>query len=82
MASRTQVLALYRSLLREATHIDNYNFRLHALRKVKGEFRESTALSGADIGSKFAGGREQLESLRRQRIVSQLYPEGSNIMES
>lgn len=82
MVARTQVLGLYRRLLREASHIDNYNFRSHAMRKVRVEFRQNSGLSGVALEQKFGWGTEQLEVIRRQRVVSQLYPEGANISES
>lgn len=82
MVARTQVLGLYRRLLKEASHIDNYNFRSHAMRKIKVEFRQNSSLSGPSLEQKFKWGTEQLELVRRQRVVSQLYPEGSTIMES
>ena len=81
MVGRTQVLSLYRSMLREARNIDNYNFRSHAVRKIMVEFRDNRALSGNNLEQKFSWGGEQLEILKRQSIISQLYPEGSTIME-
>ncbi|MCJ8728941.1 hypothetical protein PDJAM_G00010310 [Pangasius djambal] len=39
--SRTQVLTLYRMLLRESKKIPSYNYRTYALRRVRDAFREN-----------------------------------------
>ncbi|KAK3551016.1 hypothetical protein QTP70_011429 [Hemibagrus guttatus] len=39
--SRTQVLSLYRMLLRESNKVPSYNYRTYALRRVRDAFREN-----------------------------------------
>uniref|UniRef100_A0A8C9TF21 LYR motif containing 4 n=1 Tax=Scleropages formosus TaxID=113540 RepID=A0A8C9TF21_SCLFO len=40
-SSRSQVLSLYRMLLRESKKFPSYNYRTYALRRVKDAFREN-----------------------------------------
>lgn len=79
---RSDVLGLYRSLLREAQKFNNYNFRNHAIRKTKWEFRHSRNLAGSMIQEKYIYGKSQLEVLKRQVILGKLYPEDQSIVET
>jgi hypothetical protein len=79
---QTQVLGLYRTLLKEARKFNNYNFRNHAIRKTKWEFKHNKNLSDVKkIQDKYIYGKQQLDILKRQVILGQLYPEGQSIME-
>jgi hypothetical protein len=62
--------------------MDNYNFRAHAMRKISVEFHQSRALAGEALEQKFVHGSEQLQVIRRQRIISELFPEGTSIMQN
>ena len=44
MAARS----LFRTMLREAAQVDQYNFRNYAIRRVREDFRRNAALAGAD----------------------------------
>ena len=46
MTSPAAPLALFRALLREAKHMNDYNFRSYAIRRVKLGFRENQQLQG------------------------------------
>lgn len=81
MTTRSHALALYRSLLRNANKINNYNFRLHALRRTKSHFQESRHLSQEEANIKYAWGLEQLKLLERQKILGTLYPDVANVIE-
>lgn len=83
MASpRAQALGLFRSLLRESKRISNYNFRNHALRRVREEFRASASLeTPEDVASRLAFGEEQLQLVRRQATISQLYPQEKHVLD-
>lgn len=78
MAARS----LFRTMLREATGVDQYNFRNYAIRRVREDFRRNTALAGADAAVALDAGKEALELLRRQRVVGQLYPAAPSVMDS
>ena len=43
MAARS----LFRTMLREAAQVDQYNFRYYAIRRVREDFRRNAALSGS-----------------------------------
>lgn len=74
-------LSLYRSLLRQAKSMKDYNFRMYAQRRVKAGFSKNLHLRGEDISAAIASGIEQLEVLKRQAALSQLYPSARSVME-
>ncbi len=79
--SRTQSITLFRSLLREAGKMANYNFREHARRRVSGAFREFQCANVDVAKEQYAFGVAQLEILKRQSIISRLYPEAESVTE-
>jgi len=81
--SAQQTVHLYRSLLREARCISNYNFRNHATRLTKHHFSVSKNLAGVEQQVKYDWGLEQMKSLRRIRTLGDMYPESApNIMDA
>lgn len=82
MQTRMQVLSLYRHMLRQATKMTNYNFRAHALRRIGFEFHSNKNLPEQKIEDKVVFARSQLDLLRRQSALSNLYPERGSIMET
>lgn len=80
--SRFQVLSLLRSLLRQAGRINNYNFREHAHRRVLGAFRENkNIVEDSKLIEQYQDGLKQLDVVRRQAIISSLYPEDESVIE-
>jgi hypothetical protein len=83
MVNRQQVLSLYRELIRKSKGFENYNFRSHALRKTRWEFKKNKSLqSSQQIYGKYEFGRKQLEILNRQITIGKLYPEEASVMEN
>ena len=79
----TEVLGLYRSLLRAGSGFTNYNFRDYALRSVRDRFRANLGLSDGDaISAALHEARTHLQLVKRQTAVSQLFPQGKHAMES
>ena len=78
MAARS----LFRTMLREAAQVDQYNFRNYAIRRVREDFRRNAALSSSEATTALQEGRDALEVLRRQRIVGQLYPAAQSVMDA
>ena len=78
MAARS----LFRTMLREAAQVDQYNFRNYAIRRVREDFRRNAALAGAEADAALQEGKDALEVLRRQRIVGQLYPAAQSVMDA
>ncbi|VEU22075.1 DEKNAAC103064 [Brettanomyces naardenensis] len=70
-ASRQQVLRLYRNVLRASHEFEYYNFREYFLRKARRDFR---AFKGEDNTEAYNDGLKQLGILRRQSMISQMYP--------
>jgi hypothetical protein len=67
------VLGLFRSLLRHSAKISNYNFREHAKRRSREEFREGRTLDAAGTMDKFTWGMEQLQVVKRYSVLSHFY---------
>ena len=70
-----QVRCLLRSLFRYTSKITNYNFRAHAMRRVKAGFAMNRTAAGSDLIDIYAFGQKQLDIAKRQSIVSMLYPD-------
>jgi hypothetical protein len=82
VATKANILSLYRTLLRTATRLGDYNFRLFAIRRTRWGFREHKQLADeALIADKYGFGLRQLEVLKRQVVLSELYPEMATVME-
>ncbi|XP_038894896.1 LYR motif-containing protein 4 [Benincasa hispida] len=81
--SRSEVLSLFRSLLRTARQFPDYNIREYTKRRTIDAFRENQSLSDASsISSAYAGGKAQLEVAKRQALVYSLYaPKVKSIMD-
>ncbi|KAL0416153.1 UNVERIFIED_CONTAM: LYR motif-containing protein 4A [Sesamum latifolium] len=81
--TRTQVLSLFRSLLRTARQFTDYNIREYANRRVVDAFRHNRRLSDpVEADAAFADGMSQLEVARRQAVVYSHYsPSVKSVME-
>jgi len=77
----TSALYLLRSLLREAKHVNDYNFRMYAHRRVMAGFRENRYVSGAEAENAINKGLESLRLLERQRSLGEFYPTSRSVME-
>ncbi|XP_059644034.1 uncharacterized protein LOC132285823 [Cornus florida] len=81
--SRSEILYLFRSLLRTARQFPDYNIREYTKRRTIDAFRHNKDLSDpSSISAAFSDGKSQLEIARRQSIVYSLYaPKVKSIME-
>lgn len=69
-----EVTQLYRQFLRYATRFSNYNFRDWAIRRTRDGFLANKGLTDpAEIKQAISAGRSQLEVIKRQSILSQMY---------
>eukprot|EP00526_Cylindrotheca_closterium_P028004 CAMPEP_0113617686 /NCGR_PEP_ID=MMETSP0017_2-20120614/8916_1 /TAXON_ID=2856 /ORGANISM="Cylindrotheca closterium" /LENGTH=84 /DNA_ID=CAMNT_0000527105 /DNA_START=108 /DNA_END=362 /DNA_ORIENTATION=- /assembly_acc=CAM_ASM_000147 len=73
---------LYRSLLRQAKQVPDYNFRSYSIRRVKAGFRKNQHLQGEEAAAAIRDGQEQLEVLKRQVTIGKLYPSATSVMDS
>jgi hypothetical protein len=79
--SRTNVLHLYKKMLREAQQLTDYNFREHALRRIKAGFRKDSTLTDLAAMAKYAWGLGQLGVIRRSVAIGKLYPSRKKVVE-
>ncbi|KAI8790553.1 LYR motif-containing protein 4 [Biomphalaria glabrata] len=81
--TRTTVLTLYKQILREGKKVTDYNFRMYALRRTRDAFKENknvTDLEQMQLLTQKA--IKNLEMLKRQATVSQLYGSSKLVIES
>ncbi|PKU72133.1 LYR motif-containing protein 4 isoform X1 [Dendrobium catenatum] len=83
VASRAELLSLFRSLLRTASKFSDFNIREYARRRTIDGFRENRHLSDpASVAAAFADGNSQLDIARRQVLLYSLYaPNVKSVME-
>lgn len=83
MTSNAAVFSLFRALTREAKRINDYNFRSHAIRRVRKGFEINRGLQGeGSINTALEGGKQDLALLRRQASIGQMYPGDRSVMEN
>ncbi|CAH3141873.1 unnamed protein product [Porites lobata] len=74
MASRSEVLQLYRQMLRIGRSFTSYNYRMYATRRIRDAFRENRDISDPDvIKSLMKKGQDSLEMMKRQVSLGQMY---------
>ena len=72
--TKQQVLSLYREFVRNASKFSNYNFRNYFLRRSRDAFKQGKSLSTSEqVDVQFQKAREELEVLKRQSKISQMY---------
>ncbi|XP_069586811.1 LYR motif-containing protein 4 [Ranitomeya imitator] len=82
-SSRTQVLNLYKVLLRESQKFNSYNYRTYAIRRVRDAFREKKNVDDFhEIQSLIYRAKENLEVIQRQVTIGHLYTTNKLIIES
>ncbi|KAL2239573.1 LYR motif-containing protein 4 [Sesamum indicum] len=81
--TRSEVLSLFRSLLRAARDFTDYNIREYAKRRTVDAFRHNCRLSDpAEAAAAFSEGKSQLGVAKRQAVVYSLYaPRVKSVME-
>jgi len=81
--SKTQILRLYRDLLKGANTFGYYNFRQYFARKVKDSFRQHAHITDrAEVASFYQEGLEQLTIMRRQALLNAEYKLAKTVIES
>ncbi|ERM99899.1 hypothetical protein AMTRI_Chr10g650 [Amborella trichopoda] len=81
--SRTEILGLFRSLLKTARKFPDYNIREYMKRRTIDGFRQNSKLTDApSVSSAFLDANSQLEVAKRQAVVYTLYaPPIKSVME-
>lgn len=83
MPTRSEVLLLFRSLLRTARQFNDYNVREYTKRRTIDGFRQNRTLTDPEaVASAFSEGKSQLDVAKRQAVVYSLYaPQVKSIMD-
>jgi len=72
--SSSQVLSLYRSLLRQSNQFAAYNFREYFKRRTRDAFREHKGETNEEtVKGLLEKARMELQVLKRQSVISQFY---------
>ncbi|XP_017777486.1 PREDICTED: LYR motif-containing protein 4 [Nicrophorus vespilloides] len=83
MASKRQILSLYKCLLNESKKFPSYNFRNYAVRKIKDSFKANRNLSDpSQIMVKMQEAKTNLEIIRRQVMIGQMYSTDKLVIEN
>ena len=78
----SRALSLYRALLRHGARFSQNNFRQYALRRTRERFREHRAEADpARVEELLRHAEEQLAMLKRQAVISALYPLEQTVVE-
>lgn len=77
----TPAVSLFRTLLREAKQMTDYNFRSFAVRRVKAGFKTNRNLQGEEAAAALKTGEEQLAVMKRQVVIGKMYPSARSVME-
>jgi len=82
MSNRAKVISLYRQLIKESTKFTSYNFRDYAKLRIHHEFELNKQVTDpAKVQALIEKAEKDLSSLKRQVILSQLYPTGKGVIE-
>ncbi|XP_048868212.1 LYR motif-containing protein 4 isoform X2 [Brienomyrus brachyistius] len=80
--SRSQVISLYRMLMKESKKFPSYNFRTYALCRVKHGFRENQHVDNPrTLDVLLSQARESLALIKRQVTVGQMYSTQKSVVE-
>lgn len=83
MASHRKIIQLYKNLLREGKKFKSYNYREYAVRRTRDAFKEhKNEQDPKKIASLLKSAEENLDIVRRQVLVGEMYGDGKLIIES
>ncbi|XP_065151086.2 LYR motif-containing protein 4 [Paramisgurnus dabryanus] len=79
---RTQVLSLYRLLLKESKKFPSYNYRTYALRRVRDAFRENQTVEDPQVLEELLiRARDSLALIQRQVSIGKMYEIQKTVVE-
>ena len=82
VSTRTQVLSLYRLLLRESRRFPSYNYRTYALRRVRDAFRSNRTVEDPQTIQKLMeDGYKTLYLIQRQVSIGKMFTTQKTIVE-
>ncbi|XP_041986197.1 protein bcn92 [Aricia agestis] len=72
--TKSQVLVLYKSLLKESQKFPNYNFRSYALRRIRDAFKSNKTIGdNKEILKEYEYGKQNLEIIKRQVVIGDMF---------
>lgn len=77
---KPQVRSLLRAFFRQANLIPNFNFREHAKRRALHGFRINQNITEPQLSIEYQNGVEKLQMVRRQAVISSLYPDMESVV--
>ena len=78
MVKKTQILSLYRNLLRYGKSFHDHGIKKYTLRRIKEEFRLPITTT-EDISIQYNNGIKQLNMIKRQSLLQNIYFDGKYI---
>ncbi|KAE8597820.1 hypothetical protein XENTR_v10016615 [Xenopus tropicalis] len=82
-SSRSQVLSLYKIMLRESQRFNSYNYRTYAIRRIRDAFREKKNVDDFhEIETLLHRAKENLSVIQRQVTIGQMYATQKLVIES
>ncbi|XP_040209600.1 LYR motif-containing protein 4 [Rana temporaria] len=82
-SSRTQVLNLYKIMLRESQKFSSYNYRTYAIRRIRDAFREKKNIDDFhEVQTLVYQAKDNLDIIRRQASIGHLYATQKLVIES
>ncbi|XP_030629637.1 LYR motif-containing protein 4 [Chanos chanos] len=79
---RSQVISLYRMLMKESRKFPSYNYRTYALRRIQDGFRANLHVDNPKtLDMLLSQARESLALIKRQVSVGQMYSTQKTIIE-
>ena len=80
--SKAAVISLYKQMMKESSKSSSYIYREYALRRVRDAFRENKNVTDPNkINQLIEEARINLEIIKRQVIINDLYKEGKLVIE-
>ncbi|XP_029385396.1 LYR motif-containing protein 4 [Echeneis naucrates] len=73
-STRSQVISLYRTMLRESSKFPSYNYRTYAIRRVRDAFRANRKVEDPKaVARLMEEGRQAVSLIQRQVSIGKMY---------
>ena len=76
----SNIIPLYRSMIRLAYKFPQYNYRMYALRRLRDGFREGRNLTGEEASTAYEAALRSRELLQRQTTIGQMYASADRLV--
>lgn len=80
--SSTSVIRLYRTMLREGSKFENYNFRVYTMEKIRKTFHQNkNEADSSKIETLIKSAKINLDLIKRQTTIGKLYVDTKVVIE-